>query len=47
MKIPYVKLNLQWKKEKNSLIKIINQTLENDSWLGGRDIFKFEKNISK
>lgn len=47
MKIPYVKLNLQWKKEKKNLIKIINKTLENDSWVGGKNIYKFEKNISK
>lgn len=47
MKIPYVNLNLQWKKEKKQLIKIINQTLENDNWVGGRNINKFEKNISK
>jgi dTDP-4-amino-4,6-dideoxygalactose transaminase len=47
MKIPYVKLNLQWKKEKSSLIKIINETLENDSWVGGRNIYKFEKNIAR
>ena len=47
MKIPYVKLNLQWKKEKSSLIKIINETLENESWVGGRNIFKFEKNIAR
>lgn len=47
MKIPYVKLNLQWKKEKKNLIKIINKTLENDSWVGGENIYEFEKNISK
>ena len=47
MKIPYVDLNLQWKKEKRSLIKIINQTLESDSWVGGRNIYKFEKNIAR
>jgi dTDP-4-amino-4,6-dideoxygalactose transaminase len=47
MKIPYVKLNLQWKKEKSSLIKIINETLENDSWVGGKNIYKFEKNIAR
>ena len=33
MKIPYVNLNLQWKKEKKSLLKIIDQTLSNESWL--------------
>ena len=47
MKIPYVNLNLQWRKEKSSLIKIINQALERDSWVGGRNIYQFEKNIAR
>ena len=47
MKIPYVNLNLQWRKEKNDLIKIIDQTLANDNWVGGKNIDKFEKNIAK
>jgi len=47
MKIPYVNLNLQWRKEKRDLIKIIDQTLANDDWVGGKNIDKFEKNISK
>ncbi len=47
MKIPYVNLNLQWKKEKKDLLKIINETLENDHWVGGKNIEKFEKNIAK
>ena len=42
MKIPYVNLNLQWKKEKRSLLKIIDNTLENDGWVGGKNIEKFE-----
>lgn len=47
MKIPYVNLNLQWKKEKSKLLKIIDQALGKDSWVGGKNIEKFEKNISK
>ena len=47
MKIPFVNLNLQWRKEKNDLIKIIDQTLANDNWVGGKNIDKFEKNIAK
>ena len=47
MIIPYVNLNLQWKKEKKNLIKIINKTLEYDGWVGGQNIEKFEKNIAK
>ena len=40
MKISYVNLNLQWKKEKKYLINIIDKTLENDSWVGGKNIDK-------
>ena len=47
MKISYVNLNLQWKKEKKDLIYIIDKTLEKDAWVGGKNIDKFEKNISK
>jgi dTDP-4-amino-4,6-dideoxygalactose transaminase len=47
MKIPYVNLNLQWKKEKKDLLKVINKTLENDNWVGGKNVEKFEKNIAK
>ena len=47
MKISYVNLNLQWKKEKKYLINIIDKTLENDSWVGGKNIDKFEKNIAR
>ena len=47
MKIPYVNTNLQWKKEKNILLKIIDKTLENDDWVGGKNIQIFEKSIAK
>ena len=47
MKIPFVNPNQQWKKEKKHLIKIIDKTLSNDNWVGGRNIKKFEKNIKK
>ena len=43
MKISYVNLNLQWKKEKKPLLKIINQTLESGNWVDGANIEKFEK----
>ena len=46
MKISYVNLNLQWKKEKKFLINIINKTLEMDGWVGGKNIYKFERNIA-
>ena len=47
MKIPYVNLNLQWRKEKKQLLKILDQTLETGNWVGGENINKFEKKISK
>ena len=47
MKIPYVNLNLQWSKEKKQLLKIIDKTLGEDKWVGGKNIEKFEKNIAK
>lgn len=47
MRIPYVNLNLQWKREKTHLIQIIDETLENDSWVGGSSIQKFERNVAK
>ena len=47
MKIPFVNPNQQWKKEKKHLIKILDKTLSNDNWVGGRNIKKFEKNIKK
>ncbi len=46
MKISYVNLNLQWKKEKKFLINIINKTLETDGWVGGKNVYKFERNIA-
>ncbi len=47
MKIPYVNLNTQWKNEKKQLLKIIDKTLLNDSWVGGDQIDIFEHNIAK
>ena len=47
MEIPYVNLNLPWRKEKKDLLRIIDQTLESGNWVGGESIDKFEKKISK
>ena len=47
MKIPYVNLATQWKRERKILLGIIDQTLKNDSWVGGKNINIFEKKISK
>ena len=47
MKISYVNLNLQWKNERKKLLKIIEKTLENEDWVGGKSISLFEKKIAK
>ncbi len=47
MKIPYVNLARQWKIEKKKLLKILEKTLENENWVGGKSIELFEKKISK
>jgi len=47
MKIPYVNLSLQWKKEKKFLSPIINKVFEEGSYVGGKRVEIFEKNVSK
>tara|TARA_B100000315_G_scaffold258711_1_gene311814 strand:- start:767 stop:1864 length:1098 start_codon:yes stop_codon:yes gene_type:complete len=47
MKIPYVSLFKQWSVEKKYILKIIDYVASNDLWVGGSEITKFEKNISK
>tara|TARA_Y100000389_G_C17447834_1_gene512730 strand:- start:383 stop:1483 length:1101 start_codon:yes stop_codon:yes gene_type:complete len=47
MKIPYVNIKKQYKNEKKRLLKVIDDTLESGNWVGGSEIEKFEKNISK
>jgi dTDP-4-amino-4,6-dideoxygalactose transaminase len=47
MKIPYVNLNKQWNTEKKSLLKIIDQVASKNLWVGGGEVQKFEKKISK
>lgn len=47
MKIPYVNIKKQYNFEKKKLLKIIDDNLQNGSWVGGSEIEKFEKNISK
>ena len=45
-KIPYVNLGYK-KKSKKGLIKIFEKVLEQGQFVGGKEILKFEKNISK
>ena len=47
MKIPYVNLSKQYKLERKQLLKIIDKTLLSGSWIGGDEVVKFEKKISK
>ncbi len=47
MKIPYVNLSLQWQNEKKQLLKLIDKSLLEESWVGGKSIQTFEKNISR
>ena len=47
MKIPYINLKKQYQSEKKNLLKVIDKTLYSGSWVGGDEVEKFEKNISK
>lgn len=47
MKIPYVNTKKQYESEKKALLKVIDNTLKSGNWVGGSEIAKFEKNISK
>ena len=47
MKINYVNVNKQFLDEKKHLIKILTRILSKESHVGGDEISKFEKNISK
>ena len=47
MKIPYVDLSLSWKYEKKYLLPKIENVFKNGDFVGGKEIDKFEKNVSK
>ena len=47
MKIPYINLKQQYLKEKKVILKVIDKTLSSGNWVGGDEVSKFEKNISK
>lgn len=47
MKIPYVNIKKQYFSEKKNLLKVIDKTLGSGSWVGGSEVDKFEKNISR
>jgi len=46
-KIPYVNLKLQYKKNRNNILGIIDKVLSSGNYVGGEEIKKFEKKISK
>ncbi len=47
MKIPYVNIKQQYKDEKKNILNVIDKVLKSGSWVGGSEIERFEKNISK
>ena len=47
MKIPYVNLSYQSSKIKNELVSIFKKVLKDGEYVGGKEVEKFEKNISK
>lgn len=47
MKIPYVNIAKQYATERKDLLSKIDRTLSSGNWIGGDEIQKFEKKISK
>ena len=46
-KIPYVNLQLQYKKNRASILKTIDKTLSSGEYVGGQQIKEFESKIAK
>ena len=47
MKLPYINLNQQWNAEKKKLLPIISKVLSRGVYVGGSEISKFERRVSK
>ena len=47
MKIPYVNVKRQYLSERKDLLSVIDKSLSSGNWIGGDEVQKFEKNISK
>ena len=47
MKIPYVSLDKQYKNERKDLLKIFDNVLGSGTYVGGKFVKKFEKNLAK
>jgi len=45
--IKYINLIDQWKEDKKKLLPIIDKVLSQGNWVGGKNIKKFEENISR
>ena len=43
MKIPYINLSSQWKKEKKYLLPVVKKVLENGIYVNSQEIDLFEK----
>ena len=47
MKIPYVNINKQYRLERKKLLKVIDLALSSGRWVGGEEVEKFERSVSK
>ena len=47
MKIPYINLKKQYYSEKHKILNTIDKVIRSGQWVGGSEVDKFEKNISK
>ena len=47
MKINYVDLSKQYLKERKKILEVIDKTLLTGEYVGGNQVKKFEKNITK
>ena len=47
MNIKYINLSEQWKKDKKYLLPKILKVFENGNYINGKEVFEFEKKISK
>ena len=47
MKIPYINLKKQYYSEKHNILNTIDKVKRSGQWVGGSEVDKFEKNISK
>jgi len=45
--VPYIRLDIDWKKQKSKLIPVIDNVLSSGQYIGGDIVNKFEKNIAK